>query len=72
MTHKAFVLAIALFVFPVIVIADSNTDLQKEIHALQQQTLQLQAQLNRLQKQVVSQPLIKKSKKNMKIHSIIF
>ena len=63
MTHKAFVLAIALFVFPVIVIADSNTDLQKEIHALQQQTLQLQAQLNRLQKQVVSQPLIKKSKK---------
>lgn len=68
MTHKAFFLAITLFVFPLIVLASPQANLQDEVRALQQQTLQLQARLDRLQKQLVSQSSVKKNKKSVLKH----
>ncbi len=71
MTHKAFVLAITLFVFPLIGFADQSENLQHEVRALQQQTLKLQAQLESLQKQLVLKTSHKKIKKIQPEHRVV-
>ncbi|CEK12112.1 LbtU family siderophore porin [Legionella hackeliae] len=62
MKQKVLLMAIAAISGPLY--AASNTELQKEIQRLQQQTKALQTQLNRLQNKLVSQSTVKSERNN--------
>lgn len=60
MKHNVFILVSILCCFPLVVVADDQANLQREVQHLQQQTQDLQAQLSQLQKQLVKQNAPKK------------